>query len=260
MLGADLLAAVDPVTTFEAAGMEPDDWQARALRSRARQAAWLCSRQSGKSVCAAALAAHEAIYRPGSLTLVVAPTERQSAELVRKVRDVLAAVRSSVRETAESVTRVELANGSRVVGLPGSERTVRGFSAVDLLVLDEAARIEDALYHAVRPMLAVSGGRLIALTSAWGRRGWLYEVWTNGGQDWERELVPATMCPRIAPDFLEEERRSLPRWVFESEYMCRFAEAAGAVFREEDLQAAFDPNLKPLFGPEDEIWQHRGTT
>jgi hypothetical protein len=36
---------------------------------------------------------------------------------------------------------------------------VPGFSAVWLPLVDEASRVSDELYLAVRPMLAVSGGR-----------------------------------------------------------------------------------------------------
>src|SRR5262249_58061446 len=82
----------------------------------------------------------------------------------------------------ESVLRCELANGSRIVSLPGTERTVRGYSKADLIIIDEAARVEDSLLVATRPMMAVSegGGRLIALSTPAGKRGWFYEAWING--------------------------------------------------------------------------------
>ena len=76
-----------------------------------------------------------------------------------------------------SAMRAEFANGSRVIALPGKEATVRGYSGVDLLVIDEAARVADELYYSVRPMLTVSGGRLVALTTPWGKRGWFFETW-----------------------------------------------------------------------------------
>ena len=76
---------------------------------------------------------------------------------------------------ARTNRRLEFANGSRVLSLPGTERTVRGFSEVSLLVIDEAARVDDGLYYAVRPMLAVSGGRLVALSTPYGKRGWFHD-------------------------------------------------------------------------------------
>ena len=49
-----------------------------------------------------------------------------------------------------------LANGSRIIALPGTEKTIRGYAAADLVVIDEAARVEDDLLTAVRPMLAAA--------------------------------------------------------------------------------------------------------
>ena len=77
-------------------------------------------------------------------------------------------------------------NGSRIVGLPGNEATVRGFSAVALMLVDEASRVSDDLYRAIRPMLAVSDGTLWLMSTPFGKRGFFYEAWANGGDTWER--------------------------------------------------------------------------
>ena len=52
----------------------------------------------------------------------------------------------------ETLQRLELENGSRVISLPGNEKTVRGLASVDLIVIDEAARVDDELLAATRPM------------------------------------------------------------------------------------------------------------
>jgi hypothetical protein len=237
----------DPAAVLTRAGFPPDPWQATALCSRSSRALWLCSRQSGKSLTAAALAVREALLCPGALVLLLSPTLRQSGELFRdKVKRVWAALGRPVAAVQESALTMELANGSRIVSLPGVEETVRGYSGVRLLVIDEAARVSDALYYAVRPMLAVSRGRLVALSSAWAKLGWFYDSWV-GGDGWERVKVTADQCPRISPDFLEEERRALgPRW-FAMEYLCEFGDAIDAVFRGEDIDAALsDQGVRPL--------------
>jgi hypothetical protein len=51
---------------------------------------------------------------------------------------------------AESALRLELANGSRIVSLPGSGETVRGYSAPRLVIVDEASRVPDELMGANR--------------------------------------------------------------------------------------------------------------
>jgi hypothetical protein len=112
-----------------------------------------------------------------ALVLLLSPTLRQSGELFKdKVRRLYNALGRPVRCVQETQLTMELTNGSRIVALPGEEGTIRGYSGVLLLVCDEAARIPDALYFSVRPMLAVSGGLLVALSTPFGRRGWFYET------------------------------------------------------------------------------------
>jgi hypothetical protein len=123
-----------------------------------------------------------------------------------------------------------------VVSLPGDGDTVRGFSAVRLLVIDEAARVEESLYAAVRPMLAVSGGRLVALSTPNGRAGWFYDSW-RGTTNWQRVQITAEQCPRIPREFLEAEKRDIgARW-FQQEYNCEFMDMVGAVFSGADIDA-----------------------
>jgi hypothetical protein len=123
---------------------------------------------------------------------------------------------------------------------------VRGFSAVSLLLIDEAARVEDAMYKALRPMLAVGDGDLWLMSTPWGKRGFFHEVWEHGGPEWTRVCVPATECPRIRKEFLEEERGALgPVW-FRQEYLCEFVDNGSAVFGRDLVERALNDELAPL--------------
>ena len=242
----------DPVRLMTEADMEPDEWQ-RSLLTRSAEpdfhrALLLCTRQGGKSTTTAALALRFALRRPGALVLLLSPSLRQSAELFLKLLMFYRACGEPVAASNVSAMRLELVTGSRVIALPGTEKTVRGFSGVDLLVIDEAARVADDLYLSVRPMLAVSGGRLVALTTPWGKRGWFYDEWT-GTNAWDRVRVTAPECPRITPEFLAEEEASMPRQWFESEYLCRFADTVDQAFTSDEIDAAFSSEIAPLFAP-----------
>jgi hypothetical protein len=179
--------------------------------------------------------------------LLLSPSLRQSAELFRRVLDVYHRAGRPLLPRRELALSLELVNGSRIISLPESEETIRGYSGVALLIVDEAARVSDGLYKSVRPMLAVSGGRLLALSTPFGKRGWFYEEWTSS-RSWQRVCVRADECPRIDKGFLAEERAALgDRW-FRQEYECSFEDAAGAAFRGEDIAAAFAvQGLQPLF-------------
>ena len=230
------------------AGLTPDPWQTTCLRSLGDRLLLLCARQSGKSLVSGALALQTALLIPGSLTLLLSPTERQSGELFRdKVLRLYNGLGRPVATVAESALTMTLANGSRIVALPGAEGNIRGYSGVAMLVIDEAARVPDELYYTVRPMLAVSRGRLVALSTPFGKRGWFYDEW-SGPARWERVRITANECPRIPAEFLADERASLgSRW-FASEYECAFVDAVGAVFSHADIQAALSDEVLPLFG------------
>jgi hypothetical protein len=247
MLANDLAFAIDPVLVMQAVGLDPDLWQKELLRTEARRMLLLCARQSGKSTTTAVLALHEALYRPPALVLLLSPSLRQSSELFRKVIGFYRQVSNVAPAHSESALRLELANGSRIVSLPGKEETVRGFSGVRLLVIDEAARVPDDLYYAVRPMLAVSGGRLVALSTPWGKRGWFHQEYSEGGPGWQRVTITANDCPRISPDFLAEERAALGEWWYRQEYLCDFVETTDQVFTYDEVMRAISGDVKPLF-------------
>jgi hypothetical protein len=245
-LASDLARALDPVVFMRAAGVLPDPWQADVLRSPARQILLNCCRQSGKSTVTAALAVHTALYHPGSLVILLAPSQRQSLELFRKVTSFYR-VAGAVDLEAESAQRLELPNGSRLVALPGNPETTRGFSAPALVIIDEAAFTTDELAYAVRPMLATSGGRFVAMSTPFGRRGWFHDAWSDGGDGWQRVKITAHECPRITPDFLESERRALPPHRYASEYECAFVDTDDAVFPSDLVAASIRANMPALF-------------
>ncbi len=230
-------------------GIVPDPWQRDLLRSGADRVLLNCSRQAGKSSMAGVIALHRALYRPGSLILILAPSERQAKELFSKVTEHYRALGHTISTDSHRKLGMHLTNGSRIEALPGSEKTIRGFSGVDLLILDEASRVDDALYHAVRPMLAVSGGALMMLSTPYGKRGVFFEEWTEG-VGWERYRVPAEKVPRISERFLAEERRSLPERVYRQEYECSFEETEDQVFSYDEIESAFSGNedITPIFG------------
>lgn len=245
---ADLRMGLDRVTFARAAGLDPDPWQEDVLRSESKRMLLNCSRQSGKTTIVATLALHKALYKPRSFCLIFSPSLDQSLEFFRRVADLTGALgMENVDPEALRKTGMDLKNGSRIEARPGSERTARGRTA-DLLVIDEAARIEDALYHSLRPMIAVTGGSLVLLSTPWGKRGAFYEAWTNG-VGWERYRVTAEECPRISREFLEEERMSLPRRIFEQEYLCEFVETVDQIFSFDEVESAMSDEVTPLFGP-----------
>lgn len=228
-------------------GFRADTTQKLVLDTAIRRGLLNCSRQWGKSTVTAVKALHRAVHEPGVTVVAASPSARQSGLFVDKVCDLVRALGEQPRGDGRNEISVMLKNRSRIVGLPGNETTVRGFSAVRLLVVDEAARVSDELYKALRPMLAAGNGDLWLMSTPNGKRGFFHQEWENGGAGWTRVQVTAEECSRIRPEFLEEERRSLGDAWFRQEYLCEFVQSDDAVFREEDVLACVGGEAKPLF-------------
>jgi Phage Terminase len=243
----DLRIALNPALLAVALGITLDQWQDKLLRKIPHRALLNCARQTGKSTISAIISLFVALYlRPGSLILLVSPSLRQSGELFRKCTQLYRIIDHD-KPVAESTLRVEFSNGSRIISLPSSEDTVRGYSAPTLVIVDESARVEDSLLAAIRPMLAISNGDLICMSTPFGRRGWWHKEWAFGGPAWERVTYPATECPRILPEFLEEEKRVLGPTLYQSEYCCEFVDAEDAVFSSAVIERAFSKDVEPLW-------------
>jgi Helicase len=235
-----LALLLDPTLILHAQDITPDPWQRDLLLSSEPYLLLNCARQTGKSTTVAAIALHQLLTTPGALVLLVAPAERQSHELFRKVLHAYQALGQPIASIKSNQSELELKTGSRLVALPGREETIRSFSGVDLLILDEASRVPDDLYRSVRPMLAVSQGRLLALSTPFGQRGWFHDEWVGAGP-WQRIHIPWTMCPRIAADFIAEETRALGQAWVDQEYNGLFTAMEGLVFPEFDMAVMSEP-------------------
>src|SRR5262249_26881853 len=156
-------------------------------------------------------------------------------ELFRKVIESYRRLDCPVEAARELALSVELVNGSRIVTLPGDQSTVRGFSGVSTVIVDEAAQAADGLFPAVLPMLGVSRGRLLLLTTPFGKRGFFYEAWESGDPAWERIWARASDCPRIDRAFLDEQRRLLGPRYYAQEYESEFVDAEGQLFSTESI-------------------------
>jgi hypothetical protein len=233
----------------EKLGFDPDEGQARVLSTASKRGLLNCTRQWGKSTITAAKAVHQACTEAGSLTLVVSPGGRQSGEFVRKAAGFVRRLGVKPKGDGDNEISIEFPNKSRIVGLPGNEATARGFSAVSLLLVDEAARVDDDLYKAIRPMLAVSGGSLWLMSTPFGKTGFFWEAWEHGGPEWERISVPAPACPRITQEFLEEEMRNMGEQWYRQEYLCEFVDTVSGVFDRDLVERAMSDEFEPLLIP-----------
>lgn len=225
-LVADIRAALDPAALFrEAFGNEPHDWQRDYLRET-RNVVNLKGRQVGASQGAAGLAIHSCRYFPNTNAVIVSPTLKQSTEITTKARIGLYAL--GIRLVQDSASVIRLANGSRIVSLPGTPRSVRGWTA-RLLILDEAAYIAPETFTAARALVA-TGGRLVVQSTPADEAGDFYELVTDPPVGWAQFNVPSASVSSISAEFLTTERRSMSPDEYAREYECRFGKAGASIF------------------------------
>lgn len=236
------------------AGIEPDEWQQRVLATDAKRLLILAGRQVGKSTVTSLMALRSALYEPGALVLIFAPALRQSSEFFLKIKQAHAKItHPPCSVERESATELVFSHGSRIVCNPGSEKSTRGFSSVSTLIIDEASRIDPALFPSVAPMVTLEG-RIILLTTPFGARGTFHQLWAEGGAEWERVKVRAADVPRRWPaEELKRQRAELGDWWYRQELEVEFIDATDQYYSTEDILSMRTTDVEPMF-PGGSLW------
>lgn len=268
--------SLDPVLYAKRCGFHPYEWQKIALDPTRSRIAVLSARQVGKSTIIAVRACHKAVYAPGSLILIVSPSQQQSRELMIKIEDVLAMDGTVELENDAHFEKV-FKNGSRIVALPGTERSTRGYSNPALIIIDEAARVLDETYKSMRPMMVGMTTDLVLLTTPFGKRGFFHRIWMDEkrrrwtkievSSGWrlvdgrlaipepeeqyrQRRMiqgVEAYYSPRHTEQFMREELEEMddPSW-FNQEYGVEFIDPEGGLFDMDAVLAAISDDAPQI--------------
>ena len=275
---------IDPAGYIKRIWEDPYPWQLDALNPLHKRLMLNCARQSGKSTIVSGITLHKAKYKSNSLNLIVSPSEKQSKETMKKVEDYIALDPDlkAVALPSDSAFEKKFKSGSRIVALPGTEKSVRGYSKPDTILIDEAARVTDETYKAMRPMLTGNpDAQIILLSTPWNMMGFFHEEWTKNPiwkkiyvvpkweldeisnklverpeesifkEEYARQNISAYFSPRHTLQFLYEELMSIgPIW-FEREYGCRFVEGMETMFSLDLIQSSYAEEIKVEDGVED---------
>lgn len=241
--------SLDPEAwAFDRFGFVCDPWQSRVLHSTDPRLLILSSRQVGKSTIVALLAAWTAVFRPHSLILLISRTQLQAKELFLKASEYLKQIEIAL--SVDNLLSCRLAsNGSRLISLSADQPdSLRGYSAPNVVLVDEATFCLDETAKVVFPLMATSkrGGKLIAMATPHAKFGWFFEAWTNGGAAWSREQISCYDCPRISREYLELMRLSMPEWQFRSEFLCEFGDEIEQCYSTDLIRACVDMAYAPL--------------
>jgi len=243
-LGLDLAAGLSPVQFAAGLGFEAEPWQRELLVSSARRLVLNCARQVGKTTIVATRALHTAVYRRDSLVLIFSPSQRQSDEMLLRIKAMYRTL-GRAKASKDSGSELLLENGSRILSLPGTEGTSRGFAAARLVILDEAARVDDEIFASVLPMVA-SDGALMALSTPWGRRGWFFELHQDVQNGWEKHKVTCYESGQYTPERIAEMKSTVGSFMFASDYECVFGDTDSQMFGTEIVRACMSDLIVPM--------------
>jgi hypothetical protein len=235
--------ALDPVTVLsECSSVNLDPWQ--NTLARGKNDVFVCnSRQTGKSFAACIALLSHVLSENDRLAVCISPTQRQSGLILRTCRKLLLKIppMGRPRVTKDTVTQISLSNGSSIMALPSGAvaggSNLRGLSP-SLMVIEEAAFLPDSLYFDVlSPMMAVTSGRTLIITSPNACTGWAYDLFNSGSMTVIE--VKAEDCKRISKKYLERKQREMPKAAFLREFCCRWIALGAGVFDPDAIERAF---------------------
>jgi len=233
-------------------GFQVNMYQADLLRDRAKRITVCWSRQAGKTTCIALRAIWYACLYPKTLTLIVAPTLRQSMIMCDRIQDFLGSLsKEKLEALVEKMQRtsIRFKNGSRIIALPNSPQLLRGYSA-NQVICDESAFFKDdklVFYNVLYPMLSTTDGTLIASSTPWSKDSVFYKMYT--APEFSKhvttceDVVKSGLCKQ---SFIDEMRGQLPFERFQREFMAEFVEDIDAWLTQSLIVSCIDAQLVPI--------------
>jgi len=229
----------------DAFGLKLDDWQIKMLDSAAKRTALNIHRQGGKSTMSSLICLHTALFRHGSLSLIIAPALRQSQENFKKIRGFIDQLPEVPDFDESTKLSLQFETGSRILCLPGGNdgKTIRGFSRPDVIVEDEAAQCSDELHYAIMPMMATYPDcRYVMASTPFGQIGHYYKIWSES-QAWEKYTLKASDNPRIDPNYLAEMKEEIGPYMYAQEFECEFVASETQLISMETIKKALNINV-----------------
>ena len=221
-----------------------DAWQKQVLEYNGN-ITLRTGRQVGKSEVVSEKAVRFAIANPGTTTLIIAASQRQSSLLFEKVTFNINRrndAGADLYKEQPTLTKILLKNGSKIYSLPAGRTGyfIRGFT-IDLLIADEAAYIPETVWLAVTPMLAVSQklrdkGHTILLSTPFGKGGYFFDSFKD--PDFKAFHISSEDCPRIPGKFLLKEKKRMTKHEYAQEYLGEFTEEWNQFFSTDLIKAS----------------------
>ena len=243
VLAEDLRRAIDPPALAESVGVKLHRWQKKLIRSNDRRIALVAPRGAGKSLALSILGLHQALYRPQSISLVLSASENQARICFDYAARAYRRMSEPVAADAFNKRSLELSNGSRFFVVAASAHTARGYHS-DVLRLDEAAFIDEAVIEAILPSIAVTEGRIVLSSTPNGKRGTFASIFLGSDPAWSRwKITPEESG--IRQEAIEEFARLKGEDLARQEFGCEFLDSDRQAFASDWIDRALEKRIEP---------------
>lgn len=210
---------------------KPHDKQKLFHNSEARWRILDCGRRWGKTQCAIAEGIRLSLKKPKQRGWIVAPTYPLSQEDWRTLKEITP--QKLIINEFKAERKFVFINKSEIdFRSADNESAMRG-AGLDFVILDEAARIKEDSWNALRPALSDKRGKGIFISTPKGKN-WFYRLYLLGKQkkeEYESWHFPANTNPYFPEDEWIEAKNNYPADWFSQEYEAEFLDDIAAVFR-----------------------------
>ena len=195
-------------------------------------------RQVGKSLMAENLLLYFGINFNRTTSICISPTLSQARKLFKEIVEAVAGS-DIIKSSNATLLEIELANLSKILFKSAEQKeALRGYTVTGILIIDEAAYIEDSVYYTVLPYVDVSGAPILIISTPRARSGFFFDSYCRGLDgtnefytvDWSNPIYKNELEKLLPPARLEEYRRMLPKNQFATEYLGQFLDTDGMVF------------------------------
>lgn len=209
--------------------------QAEVLNADAKYLMLCCNRQWGKTTTMAIKTLHAALKTPKTKIVIIARSKEQAGILIENATEFAMILGLPIRRVLGQSFSLKLPNESRICAVPHTQDTSLGRTA-NILVVDEAAAVKDAVYYSVSPFVARTHGQIWLLSTPTRQTGFFYEFWHDPKQRWRRVFSTVEECPEIDKEFLEIQREA-DETRFRQDFLCEFIQPANRLVNREFVRS-----------------------
>ena len=196
-------------------------------------------RQKGKTITVSNILLFYAINHNKSKNYCISPTLKQAKDIYRTITNAISAS-GIVKSSNASDLIIKLINGSTISFKSAEQGTdaLRGFTCSGIVCIDEAAFIDDDIYHTILPWTDYYKANILITSTPFVKNGFFWDYLNYGLEhshntvtvDWTDPMYKEEMDRILSPEQLEEYRRILPKNVFKTEYLGEFLDDDGSAF------------------------------